>query len=100
MISLILLLVRHVFRGDEFLVAFQTGAGLAQKKWGRGTGWDSLWGGCGLEVCEADAGKISPTPAGRAEILRMWGGSRQKFLTRARLYCGKTAALEKLSAGQ
>jgi len=32
MISWIWLLVRHVFRCDEFLVVFQTGAGLAQKK--------------------------------------------------------------------
>ena len=64
MISFILLLVRHAFRGDEFLVVFfQTGAGLAQKKCGRGMGWDGQRGGCGLEVCEAGAGKISPTPA-------------------------------------
>jgi len=101
MISFILLLVRHAFRGDEFLVVFfQTGAGLAQKKCGRGTGWDSLRGGCGLEVCEVGAGKISPTPAGRVSILRMRGGSRQKFVTRAGLYCRNTAALEKLSAGE
>jgi len=66
MISLILLLVRHVFRGDKFLVFFfQTGAGLTQKKCGRDMGWDGLRGGCGLEVCEARAGKISPTPARR-----------------------------------
>jgi len=38
MISLILLLVRHVFRGDEFLVVFSDRRGLAQKKCGRGMG--------------------------------------------------------------
>jgi len=32
--------------------------------------------------------------------LRMRGGSRQKILTRAGLYCRNTAALDKLSAGQ
>jgi len=93
MISLILLLVTHAFRGDEFLVVFFRQA----RDWHRksGTGWDSLWGGCGLEVCEVGAGKIFPTPAGRVSILRMRGGSRQKFLTRAGLYCRNTAALEK-----
>ena len=100
MISLILLLVTHAFRGDEFLVVFFRQA----RDWHRksGTGWDSLWGGCGLEVCEVGAGKIFPTPAGRVSILRMRGGSRQKFLTRAGLYCRNTdtAVLEKWSAGQ
>ena len=38
---------------------------MAQKKCGRGMGGDGLPGGCGLEVCEAGAGKISPTPARR-----------------------------------
>jgi len=41
MISLILLLVRHVFRGDEFLVVFSDRRGLAQKKCGRGMGWSA-----------------------------------------------------------
>ena len=59
MISLILLLVRHVFRGDEFLVVF-SGAGWHRKS--AGGAWDGLRGG--LEVCEVGAGKISPTPAG------------------------------------
>ena len=62
MISLILLLVRHVVRGDEFLVVFSDRRRIGT---GRGTGWDGLRGGCGLGVCEAGAGKISPTPAGR-----------------------------------
>jgi len=55
MISLILLLVRHVFRGDELLVVFSDRRGI-------GTGWDGVRGG--IEVCEVGAGKISPTPAG------------------------------------
>ena len=64
MFSLILLLVRHVFRGDEFLVVFFRQA----RDWHRknaGRAWVGLRGGCGLEVCEARAGKISPTPARR-----------------------------------
>jgi len=58
MISLILLLLRHVFRGDEFLADFSDRRGI-------GTGWDGLQDRCGLVVCKAGAGKISPTPAGR-----------------------------------
>jgi len=41
MISLILLLVRHVFRGDEFLVVFsdRRGIGTEKVREGHGLGW-------------------------------------------------------------
>jgi len=41
MISLILLLVRHVFRGDEFLVVFSDRRGIGTEKVqeGHGLGW-------------------------------------------------------------
>jgi len=44
MISLILLLVRHVFRGDEFLVVFSDwrGIGTGRVREGHGLGW-SAW---------------------------------------------------------
>ena len=62
MISLILLLVRHVFRGDEFLVFFSDRHGDWHRK---SAGGARVGIDCGLEVCEVGAGKISPTPAGR-----------------------------------
>ena len=65
MISLILLLVRHVFMGDEFIVVFSDMRVIGTENCRRGMGWDGLQGRCGLEVCEARAGKISPTPARR-----------------------------------
>ena len=58
MISLILLPVRHVFRGDEFLVVFSDRRGIGIEKVQEGHG-------CEFEVCEAGAGKISQTPAWR-----------------------------------
>ena len=43
MISLILLLVRHVFRGDEFLVVFSDSRGIGTEKVreGHGLGWSA-----------------------------------------------------------
>ena len=43
MISLILLLVRHVFRGDEFLVVFSDRRGIGPEKVreGHGLGWSA-----------------------------------------------------------
>jgi len=43
MISLILLLVRHVFRGDEFLVFFsdRRGIGTEKVREGHGLGWSA-----------------------------------------------------------
>jgi len=45
MISLILLLVRHVFRGDEFLVFFpdRRGIGTEKVREGHGLGWSAGW---------------------------------------------------------
>jgi len=65
-----------------------------------GAGWDGLQGGCGLEACEAGAGKISQNPASARRVYILWGESGQNILTRARLYCENTAALDKLSAGK
>jgi len=43
MISLILLLVRHVFRGDEFLIVFsdRRGIGTENVREGHGLGWSA-----------------------------------------------------------
>jgi len=59
MISLILLLVRHVFRGDEFLVVFSDRRGIGTEKvWERdGLGWS----------------------AGRVRVRSVRGESRQDF---------------------
>jgi len=58
----ILLLVKHMFRGDEFLVFFFRQA----RDWHRKSAGGALVGiVCWLEVCEVGAGKISPNPAGR-----------------------------------
>ena len=45
MISLILLLVRHVFRGDEFLVVFSDRCGIGPEKVREehGLGWSAGW---------------------------------------------------------
>ena len=47
MISFILLLVGHVFRGDKFLVVFIQVWDWHRKS-ARGTGWDGLRGSCGF----------------------------------------------------
>jgi len=59
MISLILLLVRHVFRGDEFLVVFSDR---------RGIGSEEVWAGHGLRWS-----------AGRVRVRSVRGGSGQDF---------------------
>jgi len=59
MINFILLLVRHVFRGDEFLVVFSNRRGIGTEKVreGHGLGWS----------------------AGRARVRSVRGGSGQDF---------------------
>ena len=59
MISLILLLVRHVFRGDEFLAVFSDRRGIGTEKMqeGHGLGWS----------------------AGRVRVRSVWGGNGQDF---------------------
>jgi len=64
MISFILLLVGHVFRGDKFLVVFRQVRDWHRKVRGARVGMVCM-AVAGLEVCGAGVGKISLTPAGR-----------------------------------
>jgi len=64
MISLILMLVRHVFRGDEFLAVFSDRRGISTEKVreGHGLGWS----------------------AGRVRVRSVRGGSGQDFSNSSR----------------
>ena len=76
MISLILLLVRHVFMGDEFLVVFSDirGIGTEKVQEGHGLGWSAgrVWvrsvrGGSGQDFSNSSGAGFNFANAGRKQ---------------------------------
>jgi len=76
MISLILLLVRHVFRGDEFLVVFsdRCGIGSEEVRASHGLGWSagrvrvrSVRGGSGQDLSNSSGAGLNFANAGRKQ---------------------------------
>ena len=75
MISLILLLVRHVFRGDEFLVVCSDRCGIGTEvRAGHGLGWSagrmrvrSVRGGSGQDFSNSSGAGLNFANAGRKQ---------------------------------
>ena len=76
MISLIFLLVRHVFRGDEFLVVFsdRRGIGTEKVREEHGLGWSAGWvrdrsvrDGSGQDFSNSSGAGLNFTNVGRKQ---------------------------------